>query len=359
MLLSRTLGAGAVLTTAFALATTPASARDYADTALNIVPSGQFGAVPLPSGADTQAKMYDGLTPLFDKVSDADLRRFFKSEALNRPGVDGPARTRRLPRRGVTITRDKYNVPFVKATSQSGARVGRRLGDRPGPRAAARAGPLQRPRRRDRRSRAWTRCRSSPRCARSSRAARPSASSPSRRASCARTARAAAGCCATSTPTSAGINAQLRASKSKVKPWTRNDVYALNALKGEFLGQGGGDEARRSQLLDGLSDRLGAGPGKAVYDDLRNLDDPESSATTSKRFVFAAKPGNTSGNVVLDNGSYKPTPAATLAAAPAPRRRPTAARRTRATSSWSRATARPPASRCSSAARRSATSTPA
>ena len=36
------------------------------------------------------------------------------------------------------------------------------------------------------------------------------------------------------------------------EPWTRNDVYAVNALKGQFVGQGGGDEARRTQFLSGL-----------------------------------------------------------------------------------------------------------
>ncbi len=58
-----------------ALALPPsASARDYADTALNIVPSGQYGGLPVPAGADEQARMYDALTPLFDQVTDADLK---------------------------------------------------------------------------------------------------------------------------------------------------------------------------------------------------------------------------------------------------------------------------------------------
>src|SRR3712207_1216979 len=105
-MLSRMTGAGVAIA-ALALVPTPADARDYADTALNIVPSGQYGAVPIPPGADEQAKMYDGLTPLFDNVTDADLRRFFKSEALNNPGVNGPAKRQRSPRKGVTITRDR------------------------------------------------------------------------------------------------------------------------------------------------------------------------------------------------------------------------------------------------------------
>ncbi len=46
-----------------------------------------------------------------------------------------------------------------------------------------------------------------------------------------------------------------------VAPFTRNDIFALNALKGQFLGQGGGDEARRSQFLGGLQQRLGKKKG--------------------------------------------------------------------------------------------------
>ena len=31
-------------------------------------------------------------------------------------------------------------------------------------------------------------------------------------------------------------------------------MFAVNALKGQFVGQGGGDEARRTQFLSGLTD---------------------------------------------------------------------------------------------------------
>ena len=310
---SRLPGVAVAAAALLALAPTPAGARDYADTARNIVPSGQPGSVPPPPGADAQARMYDGLTPLFDRVTDADLRRFFKSEALNRPEADGPVRRERIPRAGVTLRRDRYGVPFVKARTQRDAvwAAGWVM-------ATDRALLLEQAR--------WN--------ARVSAVDVPGLDAlplvvglrtftPSRRterelARQTRVLRAAG-------PRGrrllrdidtylAGINAKLRASRSKVRPWTRNDVYALNALKGEFLGQGGGAEAPRSQLLDALQGRLGAGPGKALFDDLRNLDDPESSATIARRFPYATKPANTAGNVVLDAGSYRPTPAATLPA---------------------------------------------
>src|SRR4051795_1759055 len=95
-----------------------------------------------------------------------------------------------------------------------------------------------------------------------------------------------------------GINAQLRAVKSPAQPWTRNDVYALNALKGQFLGQGGGEEATRSQFLAALQARLGAAPGAAVFTDLRESNDPERSTSIPGTFPYATVPKTPRGNVV-------------------------------------------------------------
>src|SRR3954469_15129389 len=105
----------ALIVTALALAlAVPSSAaaagkldRDYAAYARNIIPSGQLGSVPIPAGADTQAKMYDALTPLFDKVQPKDLLADFKSEKFGVDG-DGPGKKETgLPMKGVTIIRDR------------------------------------------------------------------------------------------------------------------------------------------------------------------------------------------------------------------------------------------------------------
>ena len=95
-----------------------ASAKDYAGTALNIIPSGQLqpGEPPAPKPNDAQATMYDGLTPLFDNVTNGDLTTYFKSEALNSLGTDGPGTLETVPDHpGITITRDVYGVPHVNA----------------------------------------------------------------------------------------------------------------------------------------------------------------------------------------------------------------------------------------------------
>ena len=96
-----------------------AAPKDYSATALNIIPSGQYGSPTLPPGSATQAEMYDGLTPLFNNVKNSDLTKYFKSEKL---GIDnaGPGTVEPVPYDGVTITRDSYNVPHVKSTTYDG-----------------------------------------------------------------------------------------------------------------------------------------------------------------------------------------------------------------------------------------------
>src|SRR5437879_10129194 len=101
------LAAGAVLAIAV-----PAQAKDYASTALNIIPSGQYGGLSMTPATSRQAEMYDGLTPLFDNVTTADLFKYYKSEALGL-GSDGPGRTERVPHKGLRIVRDSFDVPHI------------------------------------------------------------------------------------------------------------------------------------------------------------------------------------------------------------------------------------------------------
>ena len=56
--------------------------RDYSSTALNIIPSGQWGAVPAPPQANDQAAMYDALTPLFDNVTNPCIQKPFTPNDL-------------------------------------------------------------------------------------------------------------------------------------------------------------------------------------------------------------------------------------------------------------------------------------
>jgi acyl-homoserine lactone acylase PvdQ len=289
---------------AFLLAPAVASADDFAGTALNIIPSGQYGGVPIPPGADEQAKMYDSLTPLFDKVTAADLLTAFKSERF---GVDtsGPGRVEAVPRSGVTIVRDRFNVPHItgktrddvtwatgwitaedRALLLAQGRYPARLAaiDAPNINAFGLVTGLK----------TYTPTREVERTVLRNglRALR-------------------------STPNGdsllhdvdvyiEGVNARLRADKSTQKPFTRVDVFAVNALVGQIFGQGGGGEAPRSQMLSALRKRLGKTRAQKLWDDLTEHDDADTQSTLTKKASYMAIPKDTSGSVALDAKSYKP-----------------------------------------------------
>jgi acyl-homoserine lactone acylase PvdQ len=304
-LLRRTVAAAA-----FAVALTSSTAAfaqtptDYADTALNIIPSGQYGGVPVPPGASTQAEMYDGLTPLFDKVTPGDLTTYFKSERF---GVDTstPSTTETVPRPGVTIERDSFNVPHITGVTHDDgvwaagwviaedrglllnqARYNARVAaiDVPGLKALTLISTLQN--------------------------FQPSAQTE------AEVAKQSAELEATGPEGVAvlhdidvyisGINDYLAINSPSTAPWTRNDVFALNALKGQFVGQGGGDEARRSQFLAGLEQRLGVKKGLSVFNDLRQFKNPEVPTSIDGKFPYGSIPDKAKGSVVIDPGSYAP-----------------------------------------------------
>ncbi len=106
-----------------------------------------------------------------------------------------------------------------------------------------------------------------------------------------------------------GINDYRASQGSSITPWTRTDVFALNALKGQFVGQGGGDEARRSEFLSGLQQRLGTKKGLKVFNDLRQFKNRELSTSVDGRFPYGSIPDNPKGSVILDHDSFTPTPA--------------------------------------------------
>ena len=90
--------------------------RDHAAQAWNVLPPGQAGGVAFTKNSTDQIALYEGLTRLGGNVTDADLRRFFKRETLGlAPGER--ARSVERPRKGLTITRDRWGVPHVKGVT--------------------------------------------------------------------------------------------------------------------------------------------------------------------------------------------------------------------------------------------------
>src|SRR3954452_21980325 len=307
-----------------------AATTDFASTALNIIPSGQQGAVPVPAGADRQARMYDALTPKFDDVTSSDLQRDFKSERFGTKG-QCPCRVERTPRSAVRIVRDRFDVPHVTA---------KRVDDltwAAGWIMAEDRGPLLEQVRYDSRLAAID----APNLSAIGliaglRTFTPSAQTETEITRQTQVLRRAG--------TRGrrllhdidmyvtGMNAQMRAAKSPARPWTRIDVYAVNALKGQFLGRGGGDEARRSMFLAGLQQRLGPQSGQLVFDDLRQRDPRDHPTTIGGTFPYAQVPGTKAGNLIVDPNTlqlwrYGPaggTPLAGIRGASLPTEPPTA-----------------------------------
>ena len=175
------------------------------------------------------------LTLLFIRVTTADLTKYFKSEGLG-VGPDGPTTTDVLPRDDVTITRDRFNVPHVDAeTREAGiwaagwisgadrhllgeqARYNARVAaiDAPGLSALDLISSLQN--------------------------LQPSEQTEAEVAkrtevleSKGKEGRAVLRDIDTFI---SGINDHIKVMDLPDEPWTRNDVFAVNALKGQFVGQ--------------------------------------------------------------------------------------------------------------------------
>jgi hypothetical protein len=95
----------------------PSTAKDYSIIARDIIPSGQYGAIPSPAllpKEEQQAEMYNALTPLFNHVTTADVFKDFKSEAVGKAVTGALTPDPQAPdHAGLTILRDAYNVPHI------------------------------------------------------------------------------------------------------------------------------------------------------------------------------------------------------------------------------------------------------
>lgn len=302
--------------TALALTLVPASAsaRDYAIISRDIVPSGQYGSVPVPPQATQQARMYNALTPLFDHVTGHDLLTDFKPDSIGSAAV-GPFQTEPVPHAGVTVRRDPYDVPQIigrtrdDVTWGAGWVIAQDRGllltqarydalvaavDAPGLDALNLISHLES-------------FQPSPQTVRevSKQTAVLRAAGPNGR-----------GVLHDLEIYLQGINAYFKIHAPAQAPFTLTDVYAFNALKDQFVGEGGGDEAVRSEFLSALRRRLGTKRGTAVWHDLREAKDPEAPVSVPGHVRFQPAPRNTSGNLILDPGSLSASATRAVAVAP-------------------------------------------
>jgi acyl-homoserine lactone acylase PvdQ len=304
--------AALVLATLLLGAGTAASARprDHAAVALNILPAGENGSLQFNRNTNDQAKLYDALTPLWDTVTNADLKRLFKPATLGLGGAK-PARVEKLTRPGATILRDSFGVPHVRGKTQADVMYGAGwataedrgllLGLIRGPsRVAALDIPGLDP----------------IALALSGRSFVPSAQTEAYLAQQVADLRASGAegrkLAGLIDAFVAGINGYYRATGSPVQAFTPNDVVADAALIAARFGANGGDEPRRSEFLAALQRDFGAAQGRSIWDDLRTANDPESPVSVPGSFPYSLPSGDGSGSVVLEPGSVTaaPTPPA-------------------------------------------------
>jgi acyl-homoserine lactone acylase PvdQ len=316
----------AILAATLALAAAIPVTSAAADTTLNVVPHGNeapgvpWATAPGILPADTQAKMYDRITPLFRDVTDDVLKPstdgsgYYKSAALL-PETDPSFVTSDVvggtsPTAGAvtaTIKRDNYGVPHIYSTTDAGAIFGAGyavatdqslllnqaryngvagLIDLPGVPAINLVLGLYN----------YT---------------------PTKKVVADATALQTKAIAAQGAQGKqllddidtylAGINARMQVAQPTLPPFTRTDIYALNAIKSQFLGEGGGQEVDNALFLDSLRAKLGAKTGDKAFADLRARNDPEASVTTSKSYanqtnVSVSKP---SGLVRLKRGTFR------------------------------------------------------
>ncbi|MCW3012035.1 MAG: penicillin acylase family protein [Solirubrobacterales bacterium] len=105
----------------------------------------------------------------------------------------------------------------------------------------------------------------------------------------------------------AGLNTWRAANSPSTRPYTRTDIYALNGVKAQFLGEGGGSEVANETMLGGLKAALGRRTGEKAYTDLRQRNDPEHPRTGTRKASWYedVSVANGRGVVHLRKGSYR------------------------------------------------------
>ena len=254
-----------------------------------MLPPGQAGGFRHRRTRRDQIPLYDGLTPQATNVTAADLPNFFKKNVFGLGGLR-VQRTQRLPGAAGPgrSTRDSFGVPHIEAPNRDDVMYGigfvtaedrRSLMDTlrgPGRVAALDApglNPFQ--------------------LAQTFQPFNPSQQTEDFLASQVdlRACRTRRGQRIVDDIDNylAGRQRLPHAAGNTARPWNRNDVVAVAALIGAVFGKGGGDEARRSQLLSALQDRLGEREGEQVWNDLREQNDPETSVSIDG--IHAHPPG--------------------------------------------------------------------
>jgi hypothetical protein len=86
----------------------------------DVLVPGEDGSVPAGAHSTDQIPLYDGLTPLGSDVTAADVTRYFKEDPLG----EGSGMREYVPLAGLTIVRDRYDVPHIFGKTRADAEFG-------------------------------------------------------------------------------------------------------------------------------------------------------------------------------------------------------------------------------------------
>jgi acyl-homoserine lactone acylase PvdQ len=283
--------------------TIPASALGARDIARYVLPAGAYGGLPTTAHSKDQIPLYDGLTPLRGDVDLGDIDRLFLPENFKPVGAVTREDTGRA---GLTILRDSYGIPHIRAKTRAALMFGSgwvAAEDRSlllqlarGPARLAVADPPG--------INAFG-------LVTSGRSFVPSAAAERlitrQRQLLVRTYGAKGRQMLRDFAAyAAGVNAAWRAAGNDQPPWTVNDVIATNAFIGSIFGYGGGVEVRNSDFLAKLRAALGARRASRAFSDLMEANDPEAPTTIRRRFSYGRFTGGpVRGSLVVDPGSVQ------------------------------------------------------
>ena len=282
-----------------------ASKRDYAAEAWTILPPGENGSLAINGNTTDQAKLYDALTPRFDKVSARDIRRLFKPAPLGAAPAPGAAKER--PRRGLVITRDRFGVARVVGKTAADVAYGA------GWVTAADRGLLLQLIRGPARAAALDVPGLDPLAlALSGKTFVPSPEAEAFLANQLDVVRAQGATgrklLVAVNAFAAGVNGYYRSKGIPAPTFTANDVVASAALIAAQFGTNGGQEVENAMFLDALEARLGPADARSVFADLREANDPEAPVTIPGSFPQQLPSSPAPGSIVIDDGSFTGAP---------------------------------------------------
>ncbi|MEW6273415.1 MAG: penicillin acylase family protein [Thermodesulfobacteriota bacterium] len=274
-----------------------------ADVARYILPPGNYGGLPTSDDSLDQLPLYSGLTPLRDDVTFADIERLFLPEDFQ---PIEPSREEQTGRPGLRLVYDAYGIPHVYGETREDLAFGAgwtTARDR-GLLIQVGRGPAR------------VAVADVPNIDAFSLVTGVQSFTPSAEAEALVSAQAdllvelygdeGRQILAEAQAYADGINAYWAANGIDEAPATVNDVLAVTAFIGSIFGAGGGAEAANASLLATLEQELGKRRGRAAWEDLMLLDDPEAPTTIKRRFEYPVLTGGpVTGSVELDAGSIE------------------------------------------------------